>query len=228
MTTSRATLLSPAVAIAVAALLAGLDGTGAAASRPGSPMAAASASATGDTTTDKTIARQQATKVFKTSIGSAHVAFATAAGKAAMATDATHATNADNATNATNATHATSADSATTAATAMALGSVAYRVDTSAGAIDVPACSDNPCTLDKVGTTSAVATCPSGTVAIGGGGETYDAGVELSGSFPTRTNGSSVPNAWQVDADNFLTTQSKVDYYVICTTVKTVDDPSGI
>src|SRR5690242_20525398 len=83
-----------------------------------------------------------------------------------------------------------------------------------AGPIDVPACSDNPCTADKVGTTSAIATCPQGTIAIGGGGETFDAGVELSGSFPETFAfaGQTQPNAWQVDVDNWLQTTSKVDY----------------
>jgi hypothetical protein len=106
----------------------------------------------------------------------------------------------------------------------------AYRFDTSAGAVDVPACADNPCTPDKVGTTFAIATCPQGTVAIGGGGETYDAGVEVSGSLP-RTfafAGQTEPNAWQVDVDNFLQTTSKVDYYVVCTAAKSVDNPSGL
>lgn len=146
---------------------------------------------------------------------------ATGADIAASATKATTATSADNATT------ATSADSATTAATANALESVAYRVDTSAGPITVPACSANPCTPDKVGTSFAIATCPPGTVAIGGGGVTHDAGVELSGSFPTTAFGSSVPNAWEVDVDNFLQTISAVDYYVVCTATRSVDGPSG-
>ncbi len=111
-----------------------------------------------------------------------------------------------------------------------ALGSVSYRFDTSTGAVDVPACADNPCTGDKVGTTSAIATCPAGTVAIGGGGETFDAGVELSGSFPLTFSfaGQTEPNAWQVDVDNWLQKGSKVDYYVVCAAAKSVDNPSGI
>jgi hypothetical protein len=154
-------------------------------------------------------------------------------GTVLSATNASHASSADSATNAThavNADNATNADSATTAASAAALGSVAYRVDTSAGAIDVPACADNPCTPDEAGTTTAIATCPLGTVAIGGGGETYDTGVELSGSFPLTFAfaGQTEPNAWQVDVDNFLQTTSKVDYYVVCTAAKSVDNPSGL
>jgi hypothetical protein len=163
-------------------------------------------------------------KIARNSITGANINFGTL-GNVPSATSAGHATSADSATN---ASHATNADSATTAGTATALGSVAYRFDTSAGAVDVPACADNPCTPDKVGTTSAIATCPQGTVAIGGGGETYDAGVELSGSFP-RTfafAGQTQPNAWQVDVDNFRQTTSKVDYYVVCTPAKTVDNPS--
>jgi hypothetical protein len=119
---------------------------------------------------------------------------------------------------ATAATHASTADSATTAAAATALASVAYRVDTSAGAITVPPCAANPCTPDQVGTTFATATCPAGTVAIGGGGVTADAGVELSGSFP------SGPSTWEVDVDNWLQTASSVDYFVICTQVKAIDN----
>ena len=56
---------------------------------------------------------------------------------------------------------------------------------------------------------------------------THDAGVELAGSFPTTEFGSAVPNAWEVDVDNYLQTISSVDYYVVCTTAKTVDGPSG-
>jgi hypothetical protein len=156
-----------------------------------------------------------------------HAATAGSSTAAANATNASHATTADNATN---ASHATTADNATTAAAASALGSVAYRFDTSAGAVDVPACADNPCTADKVGTSSAIASCPLGMVAIGGGGESFDAGVELSGSFPLTFAfaGQTEPNAWQVDVDNWLQTTSKVDYYVVCAAAKTVDNPSGI
>lgn len=96
---------------------------------------------------------------------------ATNAGHASSAATATNASHAANADSATNASHATSADSAETAS---ALGSVSYRFDTSAGAVIVPACADNPCTPDKVGTTS------------------------------------------------------KVDYYVVCASAKTVDNPSGL
>lgn len=148
-------------------------------------------------------------------------------GSVPSASNANHAVSADSATN---ASHATNADSATTAAAATALGSVSYRFDTSAGPVDVPACRDNPCTADQVGTTSAIATCPQGTVAIGGGGETFDAGVELSGSFPETFAfaGQTQPNAWQVDVDNWLQTPSRVDYYVVCTAAKAVDNPSGL
>jgi hypothetical protein len=159
-----------------------------------------------------------------------NVPSATNAGHASTAGSATSASHAINADSATNASHATNADNATTAASAAELGSVAYRFDTSAGAVDVPACADNPCTPDKVGTSFAIATCPQGTVAIGGGGETFDPGVELSGSFPLTFAfaGQTQPNAWQVDVDNFLQTTSKVDYYVVCTAAKSVDNPSGL
>jgi hypothetical protein len=231
MSKSRGRLLSPATAIAIVALFVALHGTGYAASRNAQTPTAMAAKAPADTTSDKKIAKQQATGVFKSSIGSAHVGFATTAGSASTATSSNHATNADNAaraTNADNAAHATNADNATAAASANALGSVAYRFNTSAGAVTVPACSTNPCTPATVGTSYAIATCPQGTVAIGGGGETHDAGVELSGSFPTRQFGSSVPNAWQVDVDNFRQTASGVDYYVVCTAAKSVDNPSGV
>jgi hypothetical protein len=65
-------------------------------------------------------------------------------------------------------------------------------------------------------------------VAIGGGGETADSGVEISGSFPLTPAGQTQPNAWQVDADNFLQNQSSFDYYVVCATAKSVDNPSGL
>jgi hypothetical protein len=99
-----------------------------------------------------------------------------------------------------------------------------------AGAIDVPACPDNPCTPDKVGTSSAIATCPLGMVAIGGGGETSSSGVELRGSLPLTFSfaGQTEPNAWQVDVDNWLQSGSKVDYYVVCANAKSVDNPSGL
>jgi hypothetical protein len=142
---------------------------------------------------------------------------------AAVAELASNATRAMFADNANNAIHASSADSATTAATASALASVAYRADTSAGAVTVPACAVNPCTPDQVGTTFAIARCPAGTVAIGGGGLTADAGVELSGSFPTTAGGSSSPNAWEVDVDNWRQTTSSVDYFVVCAKANTVD-----
>jgi hypothetical protein len=153
---------------------------------------------------------------------------AVTAGHASSADRATNATAAATATNAANATHASNADSATNADAAKALGSVAYGFDTSAGAIDVPPCGDNPCTPDQVGSTFAIATCPQGLVAIGGGGETAHSGVELSGSFPLTGSDSTVPNAWQVDVDNWLQTGSKVDYYVVCANAKSVDNPSGV
>jgi hypothetical protein len=146
------------------------------------------------------------------------------AARAMTATHADSATNAAHADSATNATHASSADSATTAATAAALASVAYRVDTSAGPVTVPACGNNPCTPDQVGTSFAIARCPAGTVAIGGGGVTADAGVELSGSFPVTVAGASAPNAWEVDVDNWRQIASSVDYFVVCATANTADD----
>lgn len=133
------------------------------------------------------------------------------------------ATTAGNATNATNASHAANADHATAADTAKALALVAYRANTSAGAVTVPACSTNPCTPDNVGTTFAIATCPAGTVPIGGGGVTADPGVELAGSFPTVVGGGSTPNAWEVDVDNYLQSTSSVEYYVVCTRATAVE-----
>ena len=139
------------------------------------------------------IATAGAATVFKSLIHGAHISFATNAGSAGTATTANHASHADNATNATNV------DTATTAARAIA--SVSHTVDTSAGAVTVPACSGTQSTPDHVGATYAIATCPRGTMAIGGGG-TADPGVELSGSFPTSEFGSCTPNAWEVDVDN--------------------------
>jgi hypothetical protein len=122
---------------------------------------------------------------------------------------------------ATNAGHATSADSAASAATAAALSSVTYAFNTSAGPVDVPPCGNSPCSPDQVGTSFAIAKCPDGTMAIGGGGVTADPGVELAGSFPTFLLGSPVPNAWEVDVDNYLQTPSHVSYFAVCAVVGT-------
>lgn len=95
-----------------------------------------------------------------------------------------------------------------------------FRESPSAGPVTVPACSSNPCTPDHVGSAFAIATCPPGTVAIGGGGVTADPGVELAGSFPT-TYGSF--SAWEVDVDNYLQSMSSVEYFAVCTKVATVE-----
>ena len=233
MRTHRLSRPSPAFIISVIALVIALGGTSLAAFKLPAGSVSTRDLANGAVSGAK-IKRGAVTasKVARNSLTGANINLGTL-GTVPSATNAGHAATADSATNAshaTNATHATSADSATTASAAAALGSVAYRFDTSAGAVDVPACADNPCTADKVGTTFAIATCPQGTVAIGGGGETFDAGVELSGSFPLTFSfaGQTQPNAWQVDVDNWLQTGSKVDYYVVCTTAATVDNPSGI
>jgi hypothetical protein len=218
---------SPALIISLIALVVAMGGTSYAAFSLPPGSVGTKQLANGAVSTSK-IKKGAITgsKVANNSLTGANINVGTL-GNVPSASNAGHASSADSATN---ASHAINADSATTATSAAALGSVAYRVDTSAGAVDVPACADNPCTPDKVGTTFAIATCPQGTVAIGGGGETYDAGVELSGSFP-RTfafAGQTQPNAWQVDVDNFLQTTSKVDYYVVCTAAKSVDNPSGL
>ena len=233
MRTHRLSRPSPALIISVIALVIALGGTSFAAFRLPAGSVRTRELANGAVSGAK-IKRGAVTgsKVARNSLTGANINLGTL-GAVPSATNAGHATTADTATNAshaTNATHATSADSATTASAASALGSVAYRFDTSAGAVDVPACADNPCTADQVGTSFAIATCPQGTVAIGGGGETFDAGVELSGSFPLTFSfaGQTQPNAWQADVDNWLQTGSKVDYYVVCTTAASVDNPSGI
>jgi hypothetical protein len=65
-------------------------------------------------------------------------------------------------------------------------------------------------------------------VAVSGGGETHNAGVELSGSFPMPSAfAGQQPNGWEVDVDNFTQTTSEVDYYVVCASAKTVDIPPG-
>jgi hypothetical protein len=229
---------SPALLISLIALVVALGGTSYAAFRLPAGSVGTKQLVNGAVSTPKIKnGAVNGSKVAKNSLTGANINLGTL-GNVPSATNAAHATSADSATNAShatsadNATNATNAANATTAATASALGSVAYRVDTSAGAVDIPACSDNPCTPNDVGTASITATCPQGMVAIGGGGETYDAGVELSGSFPKTFAFGGVtppgPNAWQVDADNFLQTGSKVDYYVVCATAKTVDNPSGL
>lgn len=217
---------SPALAVAMLALFVGLGGTGYAASLLHSSPTHARAKTPAFTM--KTIAKQESTKVFKSLIAAAHVAFATGATNAITATTSTHASTADSATNATSAAHATTADNATLAATATALGSVAYRYDTSAGPVNVPACSSDPCTAEQVGSSWSIAICPAGMAAVGGGGLTNDLGVEISGSFPISWAGSAVPNAWEVTVDNWRETGSTFNYYVVCATVKTVDNPSGL
>jgi hypothetical protein len=129
---------------------------------------------------------------------------------------------ADNAANAANAAHASAADTATTAG---GLASIVYAVNTSAGPVTVPACGSNPCTPDHVGSTFAIASCPIGMTAIGGGGVTADPGVELAGSFPT-TNGQF--SAWEVDVDNYLTTQSAVAYFAVCAPIGSVSAVSQL
>ena len=228
---------SPALVISVIALIVAMGGTSYAAFRLPAGSVGTKQLATGAVSTAK-IKNGAVTgsKVAKNSITGANIIVgslgnvpsATNAAHALVADTASNASHAINADNATNASHATNADNATSSASTAALGSVAYRFDTSAGPIDVPACSDNPCTPDKVGTASIFATCPQGTVAIGGGGETFDSGVELSGSFPTTVGGGTQPNTWQVDVVNFLQTPSKFDYYVVCTAAKSVDNPSGL
>lgn len=218
---------SPALVISLIALIVAMGGTSYAAFRLPTGSVGTKQLANGAVSTAKIKkGAVNGSKVAPNSLTGGNINVGTL-GNVPSATNASHAVSADSATN---ASHATNADSATTATVASELGSVSYRFDTSAGPIDVPACGDNPCTADKVGTTSAIATCPQGTVAIGGGGETFDAGVELSGSFP-RTfafAGQTEPNAWQVDVDNWLQTTSKVDYYVVCTAAKAVDNPSGL
>jgi hypothetical protein len=230
---------SPALIISLIALIVAMGGTSYAALSLPAGSVGTRQLANGAVSTSKLKNRAvTGSKVAKNSITGANIKVGTL-GNVPSASNAGHASRADSATNAshaivadnaTNASHATNADNAATAASAAALGSVAYRFDTSAGAVDVPACKDNPCTPDQVGTSFAIATCPQGTVAIGGGGETFNAGVELSGSFPLTFAfaGQTQPNAWQVDVDNFLQTTSKVDYYVVCTAAKSVDNPSGL
>jgi hypothetical protein len=230
---------SPALVISMLALIVAMGGTSYAAfSLPKNSVGAKQLKKGAVTTAKIANAAVTGSKVAKNTITGTNINLrtlgtvpsATNAGRAASANSATNAghaasaNSATNATNATNATHASNADSATTAATATALGSVAYGFNTDT----VSACSASPCTPEQVGTGFAIATCPQGMVAIGGGGTTGNAGVELSGSFPFSEPGSSVPNAWEADANNFLQSASTVDSYVVCTAVKAVDNPSGV
>ena len=227
---------SPALIVSTIALIVATGGTSYAAfSLPKNSVGTNQLKKSAVTTSKISNGAVTGSKVAKATLAGTNIKLSTL-GTVPSATNANHAsaadsaTNATNSTNAANATHAVKADTAMNADTATALGSIAYRFDTSAGAVDVPPCADNPCTPDKVGTTFAIASCPQGMVAVGGGGETADPGVELSGSFPLTFSfaGQTTPNAWQVDADNFLQAGSKVDYYVVCTNAKTVDNPSGL
>jgi hypothetical protein len=222
---------SPSMAIALLALLVALGGTSYAALKlPSNSVgtkqlkkravtrAKLAAGAVDDT-------KVRAGSLTGKSINAATLGKVPTAGTADNATTAGHAANADNAANATNATTAANATNATTAAAANALASVNYAVDTSAGAITVPACRADPCTAADVGSTPAIALCPNGTVAISGGGAGEDPGVELTGSFPTFMFGSGVPNAWEVDVDNWAQSTSRVDYFAVCTAVK---NPTGL
>jgi hypothetical protein len=211
---------SPAMVVALLALFIALAGTSYAAIKlPANSVGTKQLKANAVTSKKIKHGAVNGSKVLANSLTGSNIKEATLA-KVPAAVAADRATSA---TSATNATHASNADSATTAATATALASVAYRVNTSAGAITVPGCTGT-CGPSEVGTTFAIATCPAGTVAIGGGGVTADAGVELSGSFPTTVGAASAPNAWEVDVDNWLPTTSTVDYYVVCTRANTVDE----
>jgi hypothetical protein len=84
---------------------------------------------------------------------------------AASATSAIHATSATRATSATHASSATSATNATTADTATALGAVSYRTS---AVMTVPGCGSNP-RGGAFGESSGTATCPAGTLVVGGG-----------------------------------------------------------
>lgn len=215
---------SPATAIALTALVVALCGTGYAAIK----LPAASVG-----TKQLKKGAVTATRIKRGAVGTAQLAEGAVNGAKVVANSLTGANidestlakvpaaaAADLAANATSASHAATADSATTAGTAMALGSVTYAFDTSAGYVTVAPCGSSPCEPDKVGTTFAIATCPTGMVAIGGGGVTGDPGVELAGSFPTVNAGRS---AWEVDVDNYLQTMSRVDYYAVCAVVSTVN-----
>jgi hypothetical protein len=223
-------LCSPATLIATLALFVALGGTGYSADALKGARRAFTARTPSVTPIGaRTISKTEATHVFDSLIKHARVAYATTSGTATSAATATHATTADSATaaatatNAVNATHATSADTATLAAASSSIASVTYEVNPSAGPETVPACDANPCTAEDVESTPAIAVCPAGMVAIGGGGASPDSGVELSGSFPVSFGPSSTtPNAWEVYVDNFLPTPTTVDYYAICTTVKAI------
>jgi hypothetical protein len=74
---------------------------------------------------------------------------------------------------------------------------------------------DGPASSTTTGSQSAVATCPTGTTPLGGGGATPTpgAGVTLRNSFP-------LPNGWLVVADAKITTPAwTLGAYVVCATV---------
>jgi hypothetical protein len=219
---------SPALIVATIALIVAMGGTSyAALSVPKNSVGTKQLKKGAVTTSKIQQGSVTGTLIAKNTITGANINLS-ALGTVPTATNAGHASSADTATNAANATNANHASNADNAASAAALGSVTYMFDPSAGPIDVPACSDNPCTPGDQGTTGAVALCPAGLVAIGGGGETADVGVELAGSFPVEYGGATEPNGWEVDADNWLQTMSTVDYYVECASVKNVVTPYGL
>jgi hypothetical protein len=223
-------LPSPALLVASLALFISLGGTGYGAGYLQASHAARATQAPLTAARVRAIAKAEATLVFNNLAKHAHVASATTAITAGTAMTATHALTADSATTATtattatNATHATNADNASLAAVSSSIASVAYQVDPSAGPETVPACAANPCTPEDVVSTPAIAVCPAGTVAIGGGGFSPDDGVELSGSFPTSYPPvgpfASTPNAWEVYVDNYLPVGTTVNYYAVCTSAK--------
>lgn len=138
MSKARLSRPSPAVIMSVVALFVALGGTSYAAFRLPPGSVGTKQLANGAVTTPKIKDRAiNASKVARHSLVGGDINVGTLG----------------NVPSASNAAHATAADRATTAVAASALGSVAYRVDTSAGRIDVPACTDNPCTPVEVGTT---------------------------------------------------------------------------
>jgi hypothetical protein len=212
---------SPAMVVAMLALFISLAGTGYAAIKlPANSVGAKQLKANAVTSKKIKHGAVDGSKVRANSLTGTNIN-ERSLGKVPTAVSADKA---NSTVNAELANHALRADSAATAGTATALASVAYRADTSAGAVTVPACT-GACGPNEVGTAFAIATCPAGTVAIGGGGVTGDPGVELSGSFPTTVGSGPGPDAWEVDVDNWRSTTSEVDYFVVCTAATTVDNP---
>jgi hypothetical protein len=138
---------------------------------------------------------------------------------AAHANSADTAGSAANATNAAHAADATNAVNATTADAATALGAVVY-----ARSADMPsaACGSDPC-AGAFSDTSALETCPAGTVVIAGGFTSSGPGLELDEGEPLSSKDGGPLDSWFVFIDNFTDAPRTFTVWAMCVKAKSQD-----